>query len=512
MGMHVLQFYRSAMILTTVVSVIFCAGQSASSDDSRAGASPGQFGAGFKTIELYDYSRTFREKVDDAGQEYTGERARPVQICIWYPISKSTDGDAVVFGEYVFPAPDDFRFFAFVSDIQGREVRNILAIFRGDNRRGLDFQNRAMHAIRDAEPYDSTFPVVIYHPGIQSGVAENAPLCEYLASHGYVVATTHSVGAAPGVPEPVPRDLEAMVRDREFVLAHLFDLPFADMNAVGVIGRGTGAAAATIMQMRNDFVEAAVLLDPPAGDDNFYSLLSSHTDFDTWQADVPYLFCCRGDSSAAYSACIDSFPYSERQLLIIDAATMIDFTVYALAAADDSGGGPERYASICDNVRLFLDARLNKSSEAIEHLAAMGTQFDAVKRPPTENQFRNLLRALEVDRALDVYEQLHALYPDRAILNEAVMNQVGYNLIGVNRVEDAVRIMRLNTESFPQSPNVWDSYADACMASGDVPTAIQCYHKVLEILPQDTVTDGELKEQLRNIAEHALQELENENE
>jgi len=510
------------MRFTFVLSILFVAASitvdlpsPVKAGDSWEGCRPGPFRAGFATREQFDYSRTFREKVDDAGQAYTGERARPVQICIWYPISKTIDDDAVVFGEYVFPAPEDYRFFSFVSEIQNREVRNILGAFRGDARSGLDIQNRRMHAVRDAEPFDSTFPVIIYHPGIRNNIAENAFLCEYLAGHGYVVAATHSVGASSQMPEPNPRDLEAMIRDREFVMAYLFDQPYADMKMVGVVGRGTGAAAAAVMQMRNDYVEVAALLDPPVGDNHFYDFAAAHPDFDTWQADVPYLFYLREDSSIVQSARIDSFPYARRQILISDEATPNDFTAYALAVDTESVAGgeeaiadPARHAGICDNVRLFLDAHLKNIPEAADALTAMGSRFPARKRPPTEIQFRNLLRALEIDRALQVYEQLHAISPDEVILNEAIMNQVGYNLLGVNRVEDAVRIMRLNAETFPESPNVWDSYADACLASGDVATAIQCYRRVLNALQGDTVTEETLKEILKNIAERSLRQLE----
>ena len=41
-----------------------------------------------------------------------------------------------------------------------------------------------------------SFPLVIYSPDSQSGVAEGFILCEYLASHGYIVAATHSFGTS----------------------------------------------------------------------------------------------------------------------------------------------------------------------------------------------------------------------------------------------------------------------------------------------------------------------------
>ncbi len=52
-----------------------------------------------------------------------------------------------------------------------------------------------MWAVRDAAPLQSKFPVVIYAPSFGEVAWENADLCEYLASYGYVVIATPSLGA-----------------------------------------------------------------------------------------------------------------------------------------------------------------------------------------------------------------------------------------------------------------------------------------------------------------------------
>jgi hypothetical protein len=40
-------------------------------------------------VEQYDYSRTYRSKIDDLGVSYPREPARPLQTLIWYPAEKS---------------------------------------------------------------------------------------------------------------------------------------------------------------------------------------------------------------------------------------------------------------------------------------------------------------------------------------------------------------------------------------------------------------------------------------
>lgn len=54
----------------------------------------------------------------------------------------------------------------------------------------------SLWAVRDAKPVEQRYPVVIYAPSDSSIAGENADLCEYLASHGYVVLASRSMGVS----------------------------------------------------------------------------------------------------------------------------------------------------------------------------------------------------------------------------------------------------------------------------------------------------------------------------
>ena len=41
-------------------------------------------------------------------------------------------------------------------------------------------------AIRNAKPVAGSFPLIIYHGGRAGGISDNAVLCEYLDSHGFM--------------------------------------------------------------------------------------------------------------------------------------------------------------------------------------------------------------------------------------------------------------------------------------------------------------------------------------
>ena len=46
--------------------------------------------------------------------------------------------------------------------------------------------------------------------------------------------------------------------------------------------------------------------------------------------------------------------------------------------------------------------------------------------------------------------------------------------------------VELNTESYPNSFNSWDSYAESFMKAGDNPQALRYYRKSLQINPANT--------------------------
>ena len=62
------------------------------------------------------------------------------------------------------------------------------------------------------------------------------------------------------------------------------------------------------------------------------------------------------------------------------------------------------------------------------------------------------------------------------------------------QVQDAVSVFKLNVEAHPGSANVYDSYAEALLKSGDQRQAILNYRKSLELNPENQNAREVLKE------------------
>lgn len=64
---------------------------------------------------------------------------------------------------------------------------------------------------------------------------------------------------------------------------------------------------------------------------------------------------------------------------------------------------------------------------------------------------------------------------------EALLNQVGYQLMGENNMEEAVNAFKLNVERYPASANVYDSLAEAYERGGKLDLALPNYQKAHEL-------------------------------
>lgn len=70
-----------------------------------------------------------------------------------------------------------------------------------------------------------------------------------------------------------------------------------------------------------------------------------------------------------------------------------------------------------------------------------------------------------------------------AIANESDINTYGYQLLAIGKTDEAVEILKLNTERFPASANAWDSLGEAYALKGDKTNAIKYFKKSLTLNP-----------------------------
>lgn len=86
-----------------------------------------------------------------------------------------------------------------------------------------------------------------------------------------------------------------------------------------------------------------------------------------------------------------------------------------------------------------------------------------------------------IPAALEYYKSIKdsaGYYP-----NESEMSETGYQFLNSGKVKEAVAVFKLNTQAFPKSSNVYDSYGKALMELGNKTEAIENYKKSVKLNP-----------------------------
>ena len=90
-----------------------------------------------------------------------------------------------------------------------------------------------------------------------------------------------------------------------------------------------------------------------------------------------------------------------------------------------------------------------------------------------------------IEDAVDWYQEAKKKYADFYPLSEIPLNSLGYQLLGQDKIVEAIEIFKLATIDFPDSWNAYDSYAEALMRDGQTDAAIENYKKSLELNPNN---------------------------
>ena len=91
-----------------------------------------------------------------------------------------------------------------------------------------------------------------------------------------------------------------------------------------------------------------------------------------------------------------------------------------------------------------------------------------------------------IDDAIVHYHKLKKEQPKAFNFNdEYELNNLGYQLINDDRIEDAIKIFKLLVSEFPNSANPYDSLGEAYSLSGNTELAIENYKKSLALNPKN---------------------------
>jgi tetratricopeptide (TPR) repeat protein len=97
--------------------------------------------------------------------------------------------------------------------------------------------------------------------------------------------------------------------------------------------------------------------------------------------------------------------------------------------------------------------------------------------------------------------------PHAVLFSEGIVNYLGYECMQDYDTKEAVEILKLNVSAYPDSPNAYDSLADAYLADGQKGLALQCAKKALALLSQDTRDPEDRRKAIKESAEGKIKQL-----
>ena len=104
---------------------------------------------------------------------------------------------------------------------------------------------------------------------------------------------------------------------------------------------------------------------------------------------------------------------------------------------------------------------------------------------PVSKWFVQTMQEKGINEAI---KQLKSAWKDkdnRYRYSEDQLNEIGYNLLNKRKIKDAIAVLGLNAEMYPESSNAYDSLAEAFMNDGQNKMAVTYYNKSLELDPDN---------------------------
>lgn len=462
---------------------------------------PGPYAVGFRLIHLKDTARLVQPKRDYFGALNKSDRARQLNLHVWYPAAEAKDAP-ITFEQYIYHSD-----FGTLDDATRREQRDFARRFLFAGRFSDDIWqkllNSPMLARRNAREAAGKFPLVLGELRPLSNSITN----EYLASHGYVVVMVEGAKFQTDTSPALAK--EDSYRNLEFAYAYTRTMPNVDQGITGTLGFSAFGVTQLIYAMRTREVDAVVCLESGFFHDrNFYQSAKETPGYDVTALRAPLLHMFRlGKEQPASLGDLDAMRYSTRYHYQVDAPQIrhADFSTEGMAEVTVLGLRPDAAAQLRKAFELtnlyvlhFLNAHLKGDVAGLAFLrrapATNGapekminiTEKVGIKAAPTEAEFLSLLQSRGLDQALALFKEARKTDPDAALFREAALIKIGSQLGGSQRYKETIEIYKLCLDLYPKSSQTAFNLAFAYEAAGEKKLALEFFERSLQLVESDS--------------------------
>ncbi|MEL6562742.1 MAG: prolyl oligopeptidase family serine peptidase [Bacteroidota bacterium] len=464
----------------------------------------GKHAVGYQHQLRFDSSRSY-----NFIQKSTEKIAyRPMSMSIWYPAldPESAPADHLKTLNYmeIYKAEQEWE------QLPNEQLLNWFVYPNTPkNRRVLQEQSRAL---KKPDRQQGEFPVIIYSPGYEGSSVENFALCEFLASHGYVVVALPSRGSenfflSGGSQE----DLVNQVADIEFLLKMVNGWKNTDKNKIALMGFSFGGMSDQLAQMKNEFIKAVVSID---GSERYqYEKLKNSPFFSIEKADVPFIHLAQKDipdeilKSDNIDASLntdfkfyDDLKYADAYALKLHDLTHFNFTTLGVLLKNRDPRQDKSdekimasYQIASEYILQFLNGYLKSNEKSLNFLknTPATNGFDpkliskkhktAIQKPVTFVDFNELASKSGYEQIAGVYEDFKSKNPQFQIRERSLNTLALQWLYNSDKPDYGIKVLHFAVSLFPGSSNLFDSLGEGYLVIGDQENALKNFRKAVRL-------------------------------
>ena len=431
------------------------------------------------------------------------------------------------FGDYVHQeTPPDF---VILGELASKRSRELIGGF--PNAIHASLLADPVAARSSALPKRAKYPLVLLLGGLGADLNSNFVLAEYLASHGYVVASLSLLGPDEGQPDQSRsrESVEANVRDLEFATPLICASINADCQRLAVAGHSVGAVIAALFANRNSNVSATIALDGTYGFKGSGDVLTQAIGYAPRAMRAALLDLRRAEGSQSAELDLSpvlAFSHADLSLVTLPNVHHSDFTSFAIMADrydvptehEYDGTGWTRatgrlgYEHAARIVLAFLnDAFSTPATDSIltSLVAVPGASFrQLVAAPPVPSPSEAV--AIAADRGLPALKSLIEAAcrnsQPSACIDQQLFNSSGYNLISTDAAASVV-LFEIVAWAHPRSANAQDSLADGYLATNRQADARCASVRSVELALTDPALDDQHRREIIETAERRIEAL-----
>jgi len=476
----------------------------------------GKYEVGFRHYTTSDSTRTY-SRINDHSNKII---ARPIPVSIWYPSEKNKDSNEQL------KILDYFQILKEEEEWEFLPSEQILNWFYYSNTpANQNHLKELTKAYPEIEFANGKFPIIVYAPSFQASSIENFALCEYLASHGYIVISSPSRGTETRwFSNNNAKEMETQARDVEFLIKEVGKNPMANYNKIAIMGFSFGGLSNVIAQNRNEKIKAIVSLD---GTERYqYVLLKESPFFDFKKINVPYIHMAqkeipekvlkedniKAELNTKFEL-YDSISNSTAFRFKFHNLTHSYFSTLGILFANRDKRQDKSDSEIMESYKWastytlnFLNAFLKNDDKALKFIenspsdngVRNGLITQRIKQPEivafTFQDFNDLASSQNYQNLSQLYDSIVKKYPSFKI-PEGNLNTLGLQLVfNPNSSEQGINIFLLATKLYPNSANLFDSLAEGYLYVGSKSKAIENFEKSFELNSQNQNAIDRLKQ------------------